>query len=167
MNAFPAGRSPGRTLIGVLLLVLGLASSLFVVLSLARDVSIWVLGRHVQALVVDRWAERTSVEGERELTFRYFVRYKFATPRGQVIAGTSAVGAGEWSGLGIDSPVDVVYFPIYPVHNRLDESRFVPILTCAYLPLFLLGCAGLVAFRHLTRATPASVEIPSIKQVLR
>jgi len=180
----------GRTLAGVLFLVIGLTLLTFMVVYLAGDVSIWVLGRHTTAEVVDAWAEQTSESEEGELTFQYFVRYRFTTSDGQVITGISSVGTAEWAGLGLGGPVDavhyeqehipvygiggleeggqvaVVYFPPYPAHNRLDESRFVPILACAYLPLALLSLAGLVAGWHLMRSSPA-VEVPSIREVLR
>jgi hypothetical protein len=43
-------------------------------------------------------------------------------------------------GLEKGGSINVVYFPLYPSHNRIDDSRFVPALACAYIP-FLLVCA--------------------------
>jgi hypothetical protein len=34
-----------------------------------------------------------------------------------------------------------VYFPLYPAHSRLQESRFVPVLACAYVPLMVVAWA--------------------------
>ena len=48
-------------------------------------------------------------------------------------------------GLKEGGSVDVVYFPPFPAHNRLDESRFLPVMVCAYLPLAGL-CALALAF---------------------
>jgi hypothetical protein len=109
-------------------------------------------------------------------TFRWFVRYQFKMPDGQVVTGVSRISANEWAALGNGAPlevsyegeaprdqrfgavadggwVNVVYLPAYPAHNRLDESRFVPVLACAYVPLTLLGCAGLAAGRSLIQST--------------
>jgi hypothetical protein len=73
--------------------------------------------------------------------------------QGSVSGGGASVGGGEvrpaagvyqeqaqvppstTGGLEEGSPVAVVYFPPYPTHNRLDESRFIPVLACAYVPL--------------------------------
>jgi hypothetical protein len=51
-------------------------------------------------------------------------------------------------GMEEGSSVTVVYFPLYPSHNRLDESRFASILACAYVPFaFLSGIIAVVGFR--------------------
>jgi hypothetical protein len=50
-----------------------------------------------------------------------------------------AIGGLEKGGM-----IDVVYFSLYPSHNRVDDSRFVPALACAYIP-FLFLCALFVA----------------------
>jgi hypothetical protein len=46
----------------------------------------------------------------------------------------------------------VVYFPLHPAHNRLEESRFIPLLACLYVPFLALGGAALGAARHLLRS---------------
>lgn len=89
-----------KVLAGVLLLVVGLAGSGFVLYSLAQDLAIWLLGRHVQAQVVDSWAELTSERDAPVQTFQYFIRYGFQTPDGQTITKTTRVSATEWAGLG-------------------------------------------------------------------
>ena len=158
----------------MLLLVGSLVCLAGVSTNMAQDISIWVLGRHTTAEVVDAWIKQIN-DDAREPTFQYFVRYRFTTSRGQVFTGTSRVGVQEWAGLGMGGPVaavyqeqenvpqysagglaergtvTVVYFPLYPAHNRLDESRFIPILACAYMPLIFLGWIGLAAGRHLVR----------------
>jgi hypothetical protein len=150
----------------------------FLLASLARDASLWVFGRRAEAQIEELWAESVGGEDTGEQDFRYFVRYQFRTEQGQVLTGTSRVGAGEWGGLGtagqarVDwngseiravapvyqeqehvppepiggmeagSPITVVYFPLYPEHNRLDESRYATLLACAYVP-FLAVAGGL------------------------
>lgn len=142
------GRSWVGMMAGGLLLIISLVCLAFLAVLLARDLSIWVLGRHTTAEVVDLWVERTSEEGAAELTFDYYVQYQFEASNGQVVTRTAIMAALEWSGIGIGSPVDVVYFTLYPAHNRLDDSRYIPVLACAYVPLVFLCLAGLMAGRH-------------------
>jgi hypothetical protein len=47
--------------------------------------------------------------------------------------------------------VPIVYFPLYPAHNRIEESRYVPVLACTYLPFLVMAGAGLLVARHLLR----------------
>jgi hypothetical protein len=69
-------------------------------------------------------------------------------------------------GLISASAVNVVYFPPFPAHNRLEESRFVPLLACTYVPL--LAVAGLLLFgaRRLLRDEPAREDDWRIQQVM-
>ena len=160
-----------RTLVGSVLLTAGLGCLTFLVVNLATDLSVWILGRRTTAEVVAAWVEETSEENATEQTFEYFVRYRFSTSSGEVFTRTTRVGVQEWGGLGMSGPVEaiyqkqqkvpthgvrgeglsiaVVYFPPYPAHNRLDDSRFVPLLACTYVPLIGLGWAGLAAGRNL------------------
>ncbi len=131
------------TLASVLLLILGLACTGFLLYNLAKDLSIWVLGKHTVAEVVELWVVRTSGNEEGELTFDYYVRYRFSTPGGQEIIDASTLGVTEWGALSEGSPIEVVYFPLYPQHNRVDEARFVTLLACAYLPLAVFAWATL------------------------
>jgi hypothetical protein len=162
-----------RTLVGSVLLTVGLGCLTFLVINLVTDLSIWILGRRTTAEVVAAWVEETSEENATEQTFEYFVRYRFSTSSSEVFTRTTRVGVQEWGGLGMGGPVGaiyqeqrkvpthgvgslergiliaVVYFPPYPAHNRLDDSRFVPLLACTYVPLIGLSWAGLTAGRNL------------------
>jgi len=129
-----------RAAAGLLLLVIGLCCATFVVANLARDVSLWAFGRRARAVVVETWAEPIGEESG----FQYFVRYQFQTADGQTITRKASVAAQEWASLGLGGAVEVVYLPLYPAHNRLDDSRLVPVLACTYLPLMFLSGAGLV-----------------------
>jgi hypothetical protein len=146
-------RPLGRAFLGVFLLVLGLVGLGLLLYSLVMDLSIWVLGRHTEAEVVELWVERTGASEEGELTFDYFVRYRFLTPNGQVIVDTSQLDVREWGALNKGGPLDLIYFPLYPPHNRVDESRFVSVLACAYVPLILVGWACLAVGWYLLRPT--------------
>jgi hypothetical protein len=162
---------------GVLVLVTGLALLTLVLFYLVQDASLWVLGRRTTAQVVGMWIEQDAKARTEAPAFRWFIRYQFRTRDDRVVAGVSRVSATEWAAMGHSGPVEVVYdaeggsaegeageiadgghvaivyFPAYPAHNRLDESRFAPILACAYVPLILFGCVGLVAGRSLLQKT--------------
>jgi hypothetical protein len=152
------GYSLVKILAGVLLMVFALICLAVMVFNLAQDISIWALGRHTTAKVVDSWTEQTNGNQEGELAFRYFIRYQFTTLDGQVITGISSIGANEWAGLGVGSHVGVVYFPPYPGHNRLDDSRFISLFACTYLALGFLIWAGLVAGWQLGRPALANLK---------
>ena len=158
-------RSVGKTLACVLILILGLVCLAVLIVGLVRDVSIWVLGRHVAAEVVDSWYEMDEVAEGAEFSARYFITYRFVTPRGRAVEGTSQVGGIEWSSLSVGSPVDVVYFSLYPLHNRLDDSRFVLLLTITYIPLVFFTWAGLTVGCHLLRPSP-KVHVPFLREIL-
>jgi hypothetical protein len=136
-------RSFGKTVAGVLLLIVGLACLGLLIYGLVTDLSIWVLGRRTVAEVVELWVERTSASDAEELTFEYFASYRFSVPGGRVLTSSSRLDVREWGALEKGGEVSVVYFPLYPKHNRVDEARFVPMLACAYLPLVVVAWACL------------------------
>lgn len=182
-----------RRLLGLLILAAGLACIILVTVNLVRDGSLWLFGRRASASVVESWTERTSPEGASEVTFDYFVRYRFETDGGQEVTASSRVAAAEWVGVGYGqqagvrhdamddaaqpasapvfqdqkhitehttggmaegATIDIVYFPLYPAHNRLDESRFISILACAYLPFTIVGVFAVVVGWRLARRDP-------------
>jgi hypothetical protein len=186
-----------KALGGGLLFVAGILGLAFLTISLLKDASLWVFGTRTQAEVVDLWAEVTSEPDAPEVTFRYFMQYRFATAGGRVVTETSTVSSGEWAGLGtagrgqtgVDffdnvelsaaapvyqeqshipqeaigglekgGSINVVYFSLYPSHNRIDDSRFVPALACAYIPfLFVCAFAAILGWR-LARPLLAGTE---------
>lgn len=161
---------------GIGLVILGLFLLAIVGVNLAKDLSLWVFGQRTAARIVDRWVEKITSEGG-PAQFRYFVRYQFATARGETLTGTSTLAVTEWAGLGMGGPVaavyqeqatvpqhgvggletgdwvPIVYFPQYPSHNRLDETRLVPVLACSYVPLVWMSAASLAGGRHLLGQT--------------
>jgi hypothetical protein len=166
---------PGRTkrVCGLLLAAAGLIVLAFAGFNLARDASLWILGRDTEARVIDAWIEQDDEDRRDAPAYHWYVRYQFTTSAGRVVTGSSRMAAQEWTALGLRNPVefadqeegpatqhtgatleedrsvDVIYFPAYPAHNRLDQSRLVPVLACAYAPLIGLGWAGLAAGRRL------------------
>ncbi|MGD9316708.1 MAG: DUF3592 domain-containing protein [Anaerolineae bacterium] len=149
-------RSLGKTVAGGLLLILGLLCLGLLIYSLVTDLSLWVLGRRTVAEVVDLWVERTSESDAQELTFEYFVSYRFSTPEGKVTNNSLRLDVREWGALELGGDVMVTYFPLFPQHNRVDESRFVPVLACAYVPLMVATWASLGVGWYLLR--PARVQ---------
>ena len=145
-----------RRIWGGLLLAIGLFVTAFTIFFAARDFPLWVFGKHVQAEVVETWVERTDNLQEREggeLKFAFYLRYQFTTPSGQVITKTSKASATEWSSMSEGAPIDIVYFPLYPQLNRLDDSRWVLFLSCTYIPLIVISIIGLrVGWYMLTSA---------------
>jgi hypothetical protein len=138
VRQFLQERPLGNLLLGALLTLVGIVGLLIIAYYLVQDVSIWVFGRHAEAEVLDLWVEQTNQVEEGELTFQYFVKYAFMIPSGEIFVGSSTVAGLEWGALSIGGPIDIVYFALYPAHSRLDESRFVSVLACAYVPLLTL-----------------------------
>jgi hypothetical protein len=77
-------------------------------------------------------------------------------PMAPVYREQEHVSETSYGGLVKLQQVDVVYFPLFPAHNRLEESRLVPILACTYLPFLLVGGGILLAARSLLRAREAA-----------
>lgn len=150
-DARPVERSWGQLLLGGFVGLVGLVLLLFLLYSLARDVSLWVFGTETVGEVDEMWVERTSPEDAEELTFRYHVRYHFTVPGGQTVRETSTLDVREWGNLKVGGPVEVVYFSLCPPHNRLEESRYVTVLACAYVPLFIVAWALLGMAFYLVR----------------
>ena len=141
-----------RLLGGGLVLVVALIVAALLALQLARDLAIWVLGREVKAEVVDIWVEQLGEQDEGELEFEYYLQYSFTARSGETITKTTTVSASEWAGGSEEGgQIDVVYFPSYPQHNRLDDARYVPLLACSYVPALLIAGALLVAGWQLFR----------------
>ncbi|MEJ2211545.1 MAG: DUF3592 domain-containing protein, partial [Anaerolineae bacterium] len=140
-DARPVERSWRQLILGGFVALLGLALLVYLLYSLARDVSLWVFGTETTAEVDELWVERTSPEDAEELTFDYHVSYHFTTPNGRTLHNASTLDVREWGALKVGGPVDVVYFAPYPAHNRLEEGRYVTVLACAYVPLFLAAWA--------------------------
>jgi len=140
-----------RTLVGLLLALVGLACLTFAAVNLGKDVAIWFLGRHVAAEVEELWAEQIGEFEEGELQFDYWVRYHFAVPDVGIITRTVRLDMREWSTLTEDGPLAVIYFPLYPGLNRLEDARFIPLLVCAYVPITVFGWIGLSLGWYLLR----------------
>jgi hypothetical protein len=145
------GPAVGQVLGALGLFILGAALAGFLVYNLARDASLWVLGREATAKVLSLWVEPVQEVQEGEMSFRYYMEYQFETPGGRTITKTTRLDVREWGALEEGGPVRIIYFPLVPSHSRLEESRFVPALACAYLPLVVVAWALLGAAWYLIR----------------
>jgi hypothetical protein len=141
----------GRTIAGAVLLLAGVASTVFLLSNLASDLAVWVLGRSATGQVVEQWVERIGDADEGELSFHYYVRYEFTTASGRTITKTTRLAVTEWSNLEVGGPVAVLYFPLYPSHARLADQRFIGVYLCSYLPFAIAGWAGMSAGWYLLR----------------
>jgi hypothetical protein len=140
-----------RLLGGGLILLVAVLLAALLAAYLAQDIALWAFGRDVKADVVERWVEQVGTEDEGELQFEYYVKYRFAAEDGQTLTVTTTVGLSEWASGDGSGQVDVVYFPPCPQHNRLDDSRYVPLLACTYVPVILIAAAMLAASWQLFR----------------
>lgn len=110
-----------------------------------KDFPIWFFGRDATAVIVENWLEKENENDLHDTTYQYYVRYRFTTPDGEVFTNTSSVSGNEWSGLGAGSEVLVAYSPFDPSNNRIDDSRYMPILICSYIPFLILCWLGLMS----------------------
>jgi hypothetical protein len=78
-----------------------------------------------------------------ELQFSYNLKYQFTTPNGRIITKNTTAGPTEWSSMWEGYKVDILYFPLYPDLNRLDDTRWAFFLSCTYIPLIAIGLIGL------------------------
>jgi hypothetical protein len=134
--------SLGKKIAGVLLLVLGITVAVLLAINAFQDLPLWVLGKTVDGVIEEKWYELIEPEeGDEsgELTFTYHLRYSFTTPEGERLEGVSSLSAYEWSALVEGGKVRVVYSSIDPGNNRVDDSRFRPMLACMYIPFAFLA----------------------------
>lgn len=139
MSTFFTDKSLVKMLGGLALLALGLLFSFLLIRNAVRDFPIWFFGDGVLGVVEEKWYEITGEEDAEELTFKYFVRYNFISPDGEKITESTSLSAQEWSALIDGGAVRVVYSPLNPSNNRIDDSRFKPLLLCSYIPFLILS----------------------------
>jgi hypothetical protein len=128
-----------RKIAGIGFLVLGMSIAVLLLISAYADFPLWVLGKIRGGVVEEKWYELIEENDVGELSFNYFVSYSFSTPEGKTFKGSSQLSAQEWSALVEGGEVMVVYNQFNPSNNRIDDSRFRPLLICSYLPLIFLA----------------------------
>ena len=139
-----------RFLAGGLFLAVALFLAGLLAWQLAQDLALWVFGREVKADVIERSVVQLGDQDEGELQFHYYLQYRFDASNGQTVTSTTTVSMNEWAS-DDEGQVDVIYFALYPAHNRLDDSRYVPLLACLYVPVILIALAMLAAGWQLFR----------------
>jgi hypothetical protein len=131
---------------GVFLFLIGVLFLAATFYYAVQDIPLWVFGRQAKAEVVELWVEQLNQLEEREngeLQFSYNLKYQFTTPSGRVVKKNATAGPTEWSSMWEGQQIDIVYFPLYPNLNRLDDSRWTFFLSCTYIPLIIIGLIGL------------------------
>jgi len=136
---------------GALLAIIGIVFLAFTLFYMMKDIPLWLFGKEAKAEVVELWVERTDKLQERdggERSFSYFLRYQFRTSKEELITASAKASSMEWSGMQEGQNIDIVYFPLYPDLNRLDDSQWSLLLACSYIPLIILGVVFLRIGRH-------------------
>jgi hypothetical protein len=144
MINFPDLNSLGKKIAGFLLLAVGLAVFIILIQNTIKDFPIWFFGESVEGVVEETWYELLGEDTAGELAFQYFVRYSFTAPNGETITGSTSLSAQEYSALNEGGEVLIVYSSLNPANNRVDDSRFKPLLLCSYIPFIILSWFGLV-----------------------
>jgi hypothetical protein len=127
-----------KKIAGFVLLIIGLAFFVLLVRNTINDFPIWFFGRSAAGVVEEKWYELIEQDNSNEFAADYFVRYRFTTPDGEVLSGSTQMAAQEWSAYVEGAEILIVYSPINPANNRVDDSRFIPLLLCAYIPFIFV-----------------------------
>lgn len=122
----------GFALLAVNLILLGVMIKLA-----ARDFPIWFFGEISTGIVEDKWYDLLEQESN-EFNANYFLQYSFEAPDGSEYTGSTQMSAIEWSAQSIGDPITITYAPSNPANNRVDDTRFVPLMLCSYIPVFIL-----------------------------
>ena len=130
--------SLGKKIAGILLFAIGLTFLIFLLKDASKDIPIWLFGRNVTGVVEEKWYELIEENNAGELSFEYFMGYSFTTPQGERMTGSSRLSAQEWVMYTEGGEVDVIYTSFNPANNRVDDSRFRPLLICSYIPFALV-----------------------------
>jgi hypothetical protein len=133
----------GQMVVGVLLLIVGLASAGYLAVSLADQIPFW-LGRATTAEVVDLSYELEGEDRQGQQTFSYYVRYRFELPDGRSTTRTERVTAQDWGRVGVGGQIAVLYSPLHPDRVRLDYRRMAPLFFFCSAPIAVVAGFGLV-----------------------
>lgn len=127
-----------KKIIGFVLLAIGLAFLGLFVRNTISDFPIWFFGRSATGVVEEKWYNLIEQENSADFNADYFMSYRFTSPEGNIISGSTQMAAQEWSAYVEGAEIPIVYSPINPENNRVDDSRFMPLLLCAYVPFIFL-----------------------------
>ena len=136
--------SVGKKIAGSVLFAFGLIFCFLLVKNAAKDFPIWIFGRQTTGVVEKKWYELVGENNAGELSFNYFLSYKFTTPNGKALSGSTTLSAQEWMDHEESGEVDIIYASFNPSINRVDDSRFRPLLACSYIPFILIVWFSLV-----------------------
>lgn len=123
-----------KKITGFVLLALGLTFLILFIRNTITDFPIWFFGRSVSGVVEEKWYELIEQENSNDFAADYYLSYRFTAPEGEIISGSTRLAAEEWSAYVEGDEIAIVFSPIDTSNNRVDDSRFVPLLICAYIP---------------------------------
>lgn len=148
---------------GLLLAVLGVGLLIVFVNFSYKDFSIWFFGKEVTGTVEKTYYVQTGeVEGVR--TYEYYIDYFFTTGDGEKYQGTTELSISEYGMYREGGDVKVLYSPFNSTINRVDDSRFMPILFCSYIPVFIIVLLLLVGgWRLITGEIIKPEPLPSLE----
>ncbi|MBN2045500.1 MAG: hypothetical protein JW757_10810 [Anaerolineales bacterium] len=136
---------------GIIVLLIGGVFSILTLNSLWHDVPVWFFGRRATAVIEEKWWEDYQIEkGDRAVYYlKYYFKYTFSTENGEVFTGTAKVTEDEFLGFQPGGEITIKYSVLNPEINRVDDSRFVPFLTCSYIPVILACIFTIIAGKEM------------------
>ena len=129
---------------GLLLAAVGIGLLIVFINFSYKDFSIWFFGKEVIGTVEKTYYVQTG-EDAGVRTYQYYIDYVFTTEDGETYQGTTELSINEYGLFREGGDVKVLYSPLSPTNNRVDDSRFVPVLFCSYIPVFLIILLTLVS----------------------
>lgn len=127
----------GNLIGGLLLAALGVGLLIVFVNFSYKDFSIWFFGKEVTGMVEKTYYVQTG-EADGVRTYEYYIDYFFTAQDGETYQGTTELSISEYGMFREGGDVKVLYSPVNPSINRVDDSRFMPILFCSYIPVFII-----------------------------
>ena len=157
--------SVGKKIVGIVIFAFGLIFCFLLLKNAATDFPIWVFGRQTTGVVEKKWYELIEENNAGELSFNYFISYRFTSPNGESLFGSTRLSAQEWMTHKEGGEVGIIYASFNPSINRVDDSRFRPLLACSYIPFILIVWFSLVWGWNILSEEFRRVEAVSTRQV--
>lgn len=123
---------------GILILLIGLFFFGLLIRNTVRDFPIWFFGESATGVVEEKWYELISSENSNEFAANYFLSYSFKDAEGKRLTGSTSFSALEWGGFVEGDPIPIIYSSLNPKNNRVDDSRFLPLMLCSYIPFIFI-----------------------------
>lgn len=135
-------RSIGKQGLGIILLVLGVGIFVFISFQLFDDLQIWFFGYQTTGTVVNKGYEQINDDSYNK-EFEYYLEYEFHAADGRPLSGSSSVSVAEWSMYPMSGDISILYSRLDPTINKIDDSQYLALFVCAYIPFIILGLLSL------------------------